>query len=91
VDTLIDFRNWAWARHHNPLSWYIRPLVWAFRRRSWLGGATVIGAGTLLEIAWSFRVAGSSAWAIIPPVALGTAVCAGVLWIAYRRVRMRPA
>jgi hypothetical protein len=165
VDTLIDFLNWAWARHHNPLSWYVRPLfilplsyfaykrnwwgvlitiagvtssmfwfpapgtpdpqaaqflaaerqyitgpvtlgklamtalvpvwfvalVWAFRRRSWLGGATVIGAGTLLKIAWSFRVAGSSAWAIIPPVALGTAVCAGVLWIAYRRVRTRHA
>jgi hypothetical protein len=26
MDTLIDFLNWAWARHHNPLSWYIRPL-----------------------------------------------------------------
>lgn len=26
MDTLVDFLNWAWARHHNPLSWYIRPL-----------------------------------------------------------------
>lgn len=26
MDALIDFLNWAWARHHNPLSWYIRPL-----------------------------------------------------------------
>jgi hypothetical protein len=26
MDTLADFLNWAWARHHNPLSWYIRPL-----------------------------------------------------------------
>ena len=26
MDTLFDFLNWAWARHHNPLSWYIRPL-----------------------------------------------------------------
>ena len=23
---MVDFLNWAWARHHNPLSWYIRPL-----------------------------------------------------------------
>jgi hypothetical protein len=23
---LGDFLNWAWARHHNILSWYIRPL-----------------------------------------------------------------
>lgn len=21
-----EFLNWAWERHHNPLSWYIRPL-----------------------------------------------------------------
>jgi hypothetical protein len=26
MDTLVDLLNWAWARHHNPLSWYIRPL-----------------------------------------------------------------
>ena len=26
MDTLFDFLNWAWARHHNPISWYIRPL-----------------------------------------------------------------
>ena len=23
---LEEFLSWAWARHHNPLSWYIRPL-----------------------------------------------------------------
>ncbi|RHX81588.1 hypothetical protein DLM76_02575 [Leptospira yasudae] len=22
-----DFLSWAWARHHNPLSWYIRPIM----------------------------------------------------------------
>jgi hypothetical protein len=165
MDALGDFVNWAWARHHNPLSWYIRPLfilpfcyfaykrsvwgmvltvvavtssmfwfpapatpdargaaflaverqyvsgpwtfgrivltalvpiwfvalAWTVRRRSWLGVATVITSGTLLKIAWSFRVAGSSAWVIVPPVALGTVVCAGVLLIAYTRVRRRPA
>jgi hypothetical protein len=33
-----------------------------------------------------FREGGSDAWVIIPPVALGTAVCAGVLLFAYRHV-----
>jgi hypothetical protein len=27
MDSLVDFFNWAWARHHNPLSWYVRPVV----------------------------------------------------------------
>jgi hypothetical protein len=158
MDTLVDFLNWAWARHHNQLSWYIRPLfilpfcyfaykksawgiaitvvavtssmfwfpapatpdpqaaaflaaerqyvtgpvtagklalfvlvpiwfvalAWAFRRRSWVGGAMVIAAGTLLKMVWSFKVAGESAWAIVPPVTLGTMLCAGVLLLAYR-------
>jgi hypothetical protein len=162
---LGDFLNWAWARHLNPLSWYVRPLfilpfcyfaykksawgmaltlvavtssmfwfpvpatpdpravallaverqyvggpwtlarivltalvpiwfialAWTVRRCSWLGVATVIGAGTLLKVGWLFRVAGSSAWAIIPAVVLGTAVCAIVLMMAYTRVRGRPA
>ena len=26
MEWLGEFLNWAWARHHNPLSWYIRPL-----------------------------------------------------------------
>ena len=26
MEWLSDFLSWAWARHHNPLSWYIRPL-----------------------------------------------------------------
>ena len=26
MDTLHGFAAWAWERHHNPLSWYIRPL-----------------------------------------------------------------
>ena len=158
MDTLVDFLNWAWARHHNPLSWYIRPLfilpfcyfaykkniwgivitlvavtssmfwfpapatpnpqaaaflaaerqyvtgpvtlgklaiaalvpIWfvalasAFRRRSWVGGALVITAGTVLKMAWSFMIAGENAWAIVAPVTLGTMLCAGVLLFAYR-------
>lgn len=27
MDFLQDFAEWAWARHHNPLSWYIRPVL----------------------------------------------------------------
>ncbi len=161
MDGLNDFLNWAWARHANPLSWYVRPLfilpfcyfayrrslwgmaltilavissmfwfpapatpdpraaaflaverqyvggpwtlsrivltalvpiwfvamVWGVRRRSWLGVATVIGSGTLLKVGWSFYFGGESAWVIVPPVALGLVVCAGVLLFAYRRVR----
>ena len=26
MEWLNDFTEWAWARHHNVLSWYIRPL-----------------------------------------------------------------
>lgn len=36
-----EFAAWAWARHHNELSWYIRPLFllpfcyFAYKRRLW--------------------------------------------------------
>jgi len=164
MDGLNDFLNWAWARHANPLSWYIRPLfilpfcyfayrrslwgmaltivavtssmfwfpapaapdpraaaflaverqyvggpwtlsrivltalvpiwfvalAWGVRRRSWLGVATVIGSGTLLKVGWSFYFGGENAWVIVPPVALGLVVCAGVLLFAYRRARHGP-
>jgi len=49
----------------------------------------VIGLGTLLKVIWSFYVAGDSAWTIVPPVALGTAVCAGMLFYAYWRTHHR--
>ena len=26
VELLNDFLSWVWARHHNELSWYVRPL-----------------------------------------------------------------
>jgi hypothetical protein len=164
MDTLVDFLNWAWARHHNPLSWYVRPLfilpfcyfaykksvrgmmltvvavtssmfwfappdtpdpkataflaverqlitgpltlsrliltalipIWfialaaVLQRRLWVAAAFVIVAGTPLKVAWSFYVGGASAWAIVPPVALGNAVCAVVLTYAYWRTKRRP-
>ena len=41
MDGLQDFLDWAWARHHNPLSWYIRPLFvlpfcyFAYKKNWW--------------------------------------------------------
>lgn len=42
MDFLADFLSWAWARHHNILSWYIRPFfivpyIYFAYRRSWKG------------------------------------------------------
>jgi hypothetical protein len=159
MEMLNEFLDWAWARHQNPLSWYVRPLfilpfcyfayrrsvpgivltlvavtssmfwfpapatpdpravalldaerqyvrgpltvesvvltalipiwfvalAWSARRRAWLAMAAVIGAGTLLKMAWLFREAGSNAWLVVPPVALGTTLCFGVLYFAARR------
>jgi uncharacterized membrane protein YccC len=53
MDWLHELGSWAWAPHHNPLSWYVRPLflipfaIFAYRR-SWLGMAI-----TLLALATS--------------------------------------
>jgi hypothetical protein len=42
MEQLNDFLVWAWLRHHNILSWYIRPLfiipfVYFAYKRSWQG------------------------------------------------------
>lgn len=49
MEALGDFVSWAWERHHNPLSWWIRPLFlipFAFFAywRSWLGIAVTLVA-----------------------------------------------
>lgn len=56
MDLLNDLAAWAWARHHNPLSWYIRPLFlvpfcyFAWRRSGWGLGLTLVGL--LTSMAW---------------------------------------
>ncbi len=42
MEFLNDFLVWAWARHHNILSWYIRPMfiipfIFFAYKRSWKG------------------------------------------------------
>lgn len=43
-----DFLDWAWSRHHNPLSWYIRPLFlvpycyFSYRKSLWGIAATIV-------------------------------------------------
>ena len=50
--TTDEFIAWAWARHHNVLSWYIRPLFllpfcyFAYRRSLWGIVLTVVALAT---------------------------------------------
>ena len=42
MENVSDFLAWAWARHHNILSWYIRPMfilpfIYFAYQRSWKG------------------------------------------------------
>ncbi|MBN1430408.1 MAG: hypothetical protein JXB07_18710 [Anaerolineae bacterium] len=52
MDILNDFFAWAWLRHHNILSWYIRPFFlvpfcYFSYRRSWKGiAATIVALAT---------------------------------------------
>jgi hypothetical protein len=48
MELLGDFLSWVWARHHNELSWYVRPLFllpfcfFAYRRSIWGLAATLL-------------------------------------------------
>lgn len=53
---LREFLDWAWQRHHNPLSWYIRPLFilpfcWFAWRRS-VGGMLITVVAVLSSMFW---------------------------------------
>jgi pimeloyl-ACP methyl ester carboxylesterase len=56
IELLQDVAAWAWARHHNVLSWYVRPLfllplAWAaWRRSGWGIAATLVALVT--SMAW---------------------------------------
>lgn len=51
-----DFATWAWARHHNVLSWYVRPLFllpycyFAYRHR--LGGMALTLIALVTSMFW---------------------------------------
>lgn len=55
-DWLIDVASWSWARHHNILSWYVRPLFllpfcfFAYRRG--LVGIAVTLVALVTSMAW---------------------------------------
>ena len=49
MEFLSDFLSWAWARHHNVLSWYIRPMfiipfIFFAYKRNWKGLVVTVGA-----------------------------------------------
>jgi hypothetical protein len=52
MEFLTDFLLWAWARHHNVLSWYIRPMfiipfIYFAYKQSWKGMlVTIIALAT---------------------------------------------
>jgi hypothetical protein len=52
VDLLYDFLDWAWARHHNQLSWYIRPLFilpfcyFAYKKNLWGAMLSIVAVAT---------------------------------------------
>lgn len=56
MEWLGDFWAWAWARHHNPLSWYIRPLFVLpfcyFAYRKSMVGVVLSVAGVLTSMFW---------------------------------------
>ena len=52
MELLNEFHSWARTRHHNPLSWYIRPLFllpfccFAYKRSMWGIALTLLALST---------------------------------------------
>ena len=52
MELLDEFLSRAWARHHNPLSWYIRSLFllpfcyFAYKRSMWVIALTLLALAT---------------------------------------------
>ena len=56
MEWLGDFWAWAWARHQNPLSWYVRPLfvlpLCYFAYKKSVTGVVVTVIGVLTSMFW---------------------------------------
>lgn len=99
MEHLYDFLNWAWQRHHNPLSWYIRPLFVLpfcyFAYKKSVTGLLVTIVAVTSSMFWFPAPsevdprAGEVAWSIVPAVAVGFVVCNGVLLFAHRRLAIK--
>jgi hypothetical protein len=56
MESLHEFQSWAWARHHSPLRWYIRPLFvlpfcyFAYKRS--VAGIILTVVGVLSSMFW---------------------------------------
>lgn len=67
-ELLTQFLAWAWDRHHNPLSWFIRPFFlipfcYFAYRRSWPGILATLAA-LASSMFWFPRPAAPPAWVI---------------------------